>query len=62
MVSLTDVSGFDSRWIPLLLGLFGLGSFIGVSVRGGLAGTRPFQLLAVGSAALPSLSQHPTPQ
>ncbi|MCD2104313.1 MFS transporter [Rhodococcus erythropolis] len=50
--TLTDISGFDSRWIPLLLGLFGLGSFIGVSVGGRLADTRPFQLLAVGSAAL----------
>lgn len=50
--TLTDVSGFDSRWIPLLLGLFGLGSFIGVSVGGRLADTRPLQLLVTGSAAL----------
>lgn len=50
--TLTDVAGFDSRWIPLLLGLFGLGSFIGVTVGGRLADTRPFQLLVAGSAAL----------
>lgn len=49
---LTDISGFDSRWLPALLGLFGLGSFIGVTVGGRLADTRPLSLLSVGAVVL----------
>ncbi|WP_338888597.1 Cmx/CmrA family chloramphenicol efflux MFS transporter [Rhodococcus sovatensis] len=49
---LTDISGFDSQWLPVLLGLFGLGSFIGVAVGGRLADTRPLALLIVGAVVL----------
>ncbi|KZF09428.1 chloramphenicol efflux pump [Rhodococcus sp. EPR-157] len=49
---LTDISGFDSHWLPVLLGLFGLGSFIGVSVGGRLADARPLSLLSVGAVVL----------
>lgn len=50
--TLTDITGFDSRWVPLLLGVFGLGSFIGVTIGGRLADTYPFQLLVAGTTAL----------
>ena len=50
--TLTDIAGFDSRWVPLLLGVFGLGSFIGVTIGGRLADTYPFQLLVAGATAL----------
>ncbi|AYJ47690.1 Cmx/CmrA family chloramphenicol efflux MFS transporter [Rhodococcus sp. P1Y] len=50
--TLTDITGFDSRWVPLLLGVFGLGSFIGVTIGGRLADTYPFQLLVAGATAL----------
>ncbi|MBQ1120525.1 Cmx/CmrA family chloramphenicol efflux MFS transporter [Streptomyces sp. B15] len=49
---ITDVAGFDDSWVPILLALFGLGSFLGVTAAGRVADTRPLRLLTVGGAAL----------
>ncbi|KUJ39631.1 chemotaxis protein [Streptomyces albus subsp. albus] len=48
----TDVAGIGEPWVPLVLALFGLGSFIGVGVAGRLADVRPVRVLLVGGAAL----------
>ncbi|MFJ9467521.1 Cmx/CmrA family chloramphenicol efflux MFS transporter [Streptomyces caniferus] len=48
----TGVTGFGAAWVPAVLALFGLGSFIGVSCAGHLADTRPVPLLVSGGAAL----------
>ncbi|WP_340561670.1 Cmx/CmrA family chloramphenicol efflux MFS transporter [Streptomyces sp. GSL17-111] len=48
----TNVTALGSGWVPAVLALFGLGSFVGVNVGGRLADSRPGQVLAVGGAAL----------
>lgn len=37
----TDVTGVGAGWVPAVLALFGLGSFVGVGLGGRLADTRP---------------------
>ncbi|MGI5351782.1 Cmx/CmrA family chloramphenicol efflux MFS transporter [Streptomyces sp. CA-250714] len=49
---ITDVAGFGDTWVPVLLALFGLGSFLGVTAAGRVADTRPLRLLTVGGSAL----------
>ncbi|MEU4269275.1 Cmx/CmrA family chloramphenicol efflux MFS transporter [Streptomyces sp. NPDC026092] len=44
----TDVTGLAPGWIPVLLALFGAGSFGGVVLAGRLSDTRPGLLVAVG--------------
>ncbi|MFE0382073.1 Cmx/CmrA family chloramphenicol efflux MFS transporter [Streptomyces inhibens] len=48
----TDVAGIGTSWVPAVLALFGLGSFVGVGVGGRLADTRPVPLLVTGGVAL----------
>ncbi|MER6050240.1 Cmx/CmrA family chloramphenicol efflux MFS transporter [Streptomyces sp. NPDC001793] len=48
----TGVTGFGSGGVPVVLGLFGLGSFAGVTAGGRLADRRPRAVLAVGGVAL----------
>jgi DHA1 family chloramphenicol resistance protein-like MFS transporter len=48
----TDVSGYGPQWVPVLLALFGLGSFAGVTVAGRLSDARPVRLLVPGGLAL----------
>ncbi|WP_306317703.1 MULTISPECIES: Cmx/CmrA family chloramphenicol efflux MFS transporter [unclassified Streptomyces] len=48
----TEVTGVDPAWVPALLALFGLGSFVGVSAAGRLSDARPVPVLVVGGAAL----------
>ncbi|UKY53788.1 Cmx/CmrA family chloramphenicol efflux MFS transporter [Streptomyces inhibens] len=48
----TDVAGIGTSWVPAVLALFGLGSFVGVGVGGRLADTRPVPLLVAGGVAL----------
>lgn len=48
----TRVTGFGSAWVPAVLALFGVGSFIGVTVAGRIAGTRPAALIGFGTAGL----------
>ncbi|WP_336214078.1 Cmx/CmrA family chloramphenicol efflux MFS transporter [Nonomuraea sp. LPB2021202275-12-8] len=48
----TEVSGIDAAWVPAVLAIFGVGSFLGVSLSGRLADTRPVQLLTGGGLVL----------
>ncbi|MFE6690543.1 Cmx/CmrA family chloramphenicol efflux MFS transporter [Streptomyces sp. NPDC057743] len=48
----TDVTGFGAAGVPVVLALFGLGSFVGVTAGGRLADRRPRPVLALGGAAL----------
>lgn len=50
---LAPITGLARQgWVPVTLALFGLGSFIGVTVAGRLADARPRLVLGGGSAAL----------
>ncbi|MFI6643964.1 Cmx/CmrA family chloramphenicol efflux MFS transporter [Streptomyces sp. NPDC050504] len=48
----TRVTGFGDSWVPVLLALFGLGSFVGVTLAGRVSDARPVPLLTTGGAAL----------
>ncbi|ATL26251.1 Cmx/CmrA family chloramphenicol efflux MFS transporter [Streptomyces formicae] len=48
----TNVTGLGSGWVPGVLALFGIGSFIGVTAGGRVADVRPLPLLVFGSLAL----------
>ncbi|MEV0783602.1 Cmx/CmrA family chloramphenicol efflux MFS transporter [Streptomyces sp. NPDC050423] len=48
----THVTGFGSAWVPALLALFGVGSFIGVTVCGRIIDSRPVALTAAGLVSL----------
>ncbi|GAB2896933.1 Cmx/CmrA family chloramphenicol efflux MFS transporter [Streptomyces mayteni] len=48
----TEVTGLADGWVPALLALFGIGSFLGVTLGGRFADTRPLPLLAGGGVAL----------
>lgn len=48
----TEVTGWGSAWVPAVLALFGLGSFLGVTMSGRMADTRPVRLLVAGGVAL----------
>jgi DHA1 family chloramphenicol resistance protein-like MFS transporter len=44
----TDVAGLSEWWVPVALVLFGVGSFLGVTVGGRLADTSPRPVVAFG--------------
>ncbi|MDP9863002.1 MULTISPECIES: Cmx/CmrA family chloramphenicol efflux MFS transporter [Streptosporangium] len=48
----TTVTGIGPAWVPAVLALFGLGSFLGVTVGGRYADVRPVPLLVAGGVAL----------
>ncbi|MGW5122364.1 Cmx/CmrA family chloramphenicol efflux MFS transporter, partial [Streptomyces noursei] len=48
----TGVTGFGAAGVPVVLALFGIGSFAGVTAGGRLADRRPRAVLAAGGAAL----------
>lgn len=48
----TNITGFAESWVPAMLALFGVGSFVGVTVAGRFADTRPVPFLLTGAAAL----------
>lgn len=48
----TRVGGFAAGWVPVVLALFGLGAFAGVSLGGRMADDRPMRLLLPGGVAL----------
>ncbi|MFB7916493.1 Cmx/CmrA family chloramphenicol efflux MFS transporter [Streptomyces sp. NPDC056061] len=48
----THVTGLGRGWVPVLLALFGLGSFIGVGAAGRLVDSRPVGVVATGLVAL----------
>ncbi|MFJ9850027.1 Cmx/CmrA family chloramphenicol efflux MFS transporter [Streptomyces sp. NPDC101150] len=49
---ITHVTGLTAAWVPGVLALFGLGSFLGVTVGGRFADARPLPLLIAGGPAL----------
>ncbi|WBB81246.1 MFS transporter [Micromonospora sp. WMMD882] len=49
---MTEVTGLDSAWLPGILAVFGIGSFIGVNIGGRLADKRPLQVVTFGGLAL----------
>lgn len=48
----TGTTGLGARWVPVVLVLFGAGSFAGVTAAGRLSDRRPGPVLAVGGPAL----------
>lgn len=48
----TNVTGLGGGWVPVVLALFGAGSFVGVGVAGRFADRRPGVVLAGGGGAL----------
>ncbi|WP_114558179.1 Cmx/CmrA family chloramphenicol efflux MFS transporter [Desertihabitans aurantiacus] len=49
---ITEVAGLGELWIPLVLVLFGAGSFVGVTVAGRLSDQRPGTVVVVGGPLL----------
>jgi DHA1 family chloramphenicol resistance protein-like MFS transporter len=49
---LTDVTGLAAAWVPALLALFGIGSFLGITIGGRIADSRPVALIVTGQLAL----------
>ncbi|MFD9423726.1 MULTISPECIES: Cmx/CmrA family chloramphenicol efflux MFS transporter [unclassified Streptomyces] len=49
---LTRETGLGAGWVPAALALFGVGSFLGVTVAGRFADVRPTALIASGMVAL----------
>ncbi|MGW4795194.1 hypothetical protein ACWEPC_22565 [Nonomuraea sp. NPDC004297] len=45
---LTEVTGLDAAWVPAVLGLYGVGTLIGITAGGRIADARPFPLLYAG--------------
>lgn len=63
---LSETSGLDTFWIPVVLSLFGIGAFVGLTIGGRAADRYPFRVLNVGigamivvSVALAVLAAHP---
>ena len=48
----TDVAGLPQLWVPVVLVLFGFGSFIGVTVAGRFSDRRPGLVIGVGGPVL----------
>ncbi|MET9606381.1 Cmx/CmrA family chloramphenicol efflux MFS transporter [Streptomyces sp. NPDC006512] len=48
---LTDVAGLDSRWVPWILGLFGVGALIGTTIGGRVADAHLFGVMIWGITA-----------
>ncbi|MGP9693955.1 Cmx/CmrA family chloramphenicol efflux MFS transporter [Brachybacterium sp. AOP25-B2-12] len=48
----TEVAGMGERWVPVVLLVFGSGSFVGVTLAGRMADARPDLLLGIGGPLL----------
>ncbi|MGC4803704.1 Cmx/CmrA family chloramphenicol efflux MFS transporter [Micromonospora sp. DT233] len=48
----TEVTGLSTGWLPGILAVFGIGSFVGVNAGGRLADRRPRQVVTIGGTAL----------
>ncbi|MGW7314355.1 Cmx/CmrA family chloramphenicol efflux MFS transporter [Streptomyces sp. NPDC054854] len=48
---LTDVAGLDSKWVPWILGLFGVGALIGTTIGGRVADAHLFGVMIWGVTA-----------
>ncbi|GAA2612636.1 MFS transporter [Actinomadura fulvescens] len=49
---LTDVTGFGAVWVPVILTLFGVGAFAGLSIGGRIADRRPHAALLAGAIGI----------
>jgi len=49
---LTDAGGLPESWVPGMLALFGVGSFIGITLGGRFADGHPFGTLCAGTGAV----------
>ncbi|WP_152362785.1 Cmx/CmrA family chloramphenicol efflux MFS transporter [Microlunatus speluncae] len=49
---LIEATGVPASWVPLILGLYGVGSVIGIAVGGRFADRRPFATLAIAIAGV----------
>jgi DHA1 family chloramphenicol resistance protein-like MFS transporter len=49
---ISNVSGFSDGWVPTMLALFGLGSFVGVTIGGRWSDAWPMRVLVPGGIAL----------
>ncbi|SDL37260.1 MFS transporter, DHA1 family, chloramphenicol resistance protein [Nocardioides sp. YR527] len=50
----TETAGLADEWISVMLVMFGIGSFLGVTLAGRLSDRRPGLVLAVGGSLLPA--------
>ncbi|MFD7560148.1 MULTISPECIES: Cmx/CmrA family chloramphenicol efflux MFS transporter [unclassified Streptomyces] len=48
---LTDVAGLDSKWVPWILGLFGIGALVGTTIGGRVADAHLFGVMIWGVTA-----------
>lgn len=48
----TNVTGVDGGWVPVVLALFGFGAFVGVRIGGRYADRRPVRVVGAGGLAL----------
>lgn len=48
---LTDVAGLDSKWVPWILGLFGIGALVGTTIGGRIADAHLFGVMIWGITA-----------
>lgn len=51
----TDIGGAGPAWIPIVLALFGIGSFLGVTLGGRYTDRNAHIIIAAGSIALPAI-------
>lgn len=49
---LTDITGITEVWVPAILTLFGIGAFLGLSIGGRIADSRPHHALLVGAIGI----------
>ncbi|TGB16335.1 MFS transporter [Streptomyces sp. MZ04] len=53
---LTDITALPEVWVPAILALFGIGSFVGLSIGGRVSDRRPHLALLTGATAIVLLS------
>ncbi|MGW6701679.1 Cmx/CmrA family chloramphenicol efflux MFS transporter [Nocardia sp. NPDC055049] len=49
---LADTTGISAAWVPAVLGLYGVGGLIGITIGGRFADAHPFRTLYVGAAGM----------
>ncbi|MGA4787275.1 MFS transporter [Nocardia sp. AB354] len=49
---LTETTGIGENWVPVVQGIYGLGSFVGIAIGGRTADAHPLRSLTVGISGL----------
>ncbi|MEV0856645.1 Cmx/CmrA family chloramphenicol efflux MFS transporter [Nocardia fluminea] len=49
---LTDTTGISPTWVPAVLGLYGIGGLLGITVGGRFADAHPFRTLYIGATGM----------